>query len=324
MCLKWLRYRLGADWEEVKFGRPTTSATRGLPARSYCMIFRLRVRHRTGFLLKHGRISRRALERSSSSTNLCEKKAYVSTDTVIMSRFTFMRLLFFQRFQQLSPVVTLDPNKFAEKNQQRLNIGDLQSFRPYIKLRSQSSLVLLSPKLVYDTKKESNKQIYLPYPPDTKAFLYYFTPPENPPIAGELRLRVTSSDDPTSFESGSDLLKRNGHTWSRPLFFISKCYISLYEKLREELLVPDKLDAALSTIPHKSLIYRRSHILYTLNDTFIVNFGIRDRFLTIITEQGLATLRFNGAFHETTAKYMPYRGEPSSLESPRLMILMNL
>ena len=46
--------------------------------------------------------------------------------------------------------------------------------------------------------------------PDSKAFLYYFTSPEKLHIAREPRLRVVSSDDSTSFESGSDLLKPNG------------------------------------------------------------------------------------------------------------------
>jgi hypothetical protein len=80
-------------------------------------------------------------------------------------------------------------------------------------------------------------------PTKLEAFLYYFTSPEKPRIAGELRFRVTSSDDPASFESGSDLLKSNGQPWSRPLFVVSRLYIPLYEKLREERLVPDDLDA---------------------------------------------------------------------------------
>ena len=102
--------------------------------------------------------------------------------------------------------------------------------------------------------KYSNASI--PYPPDTKAFLYYSTLPGKPRIAGELRFRVTSSDDPASFESGSDLVDKNGQTWSRPLFVLPKYYIPLYEKLREELFVPDDLNTALSTFSDRFPHYR--------------------------------------------------------------------
>ena len=198
-------------------------------------------------------------------------------------------------------VVTLDPNKFAEKKQKRFHIGDIAQFRPYIWLHSQSRPVE-SPFLMYDKQKAGP----WPYPPETKAFLYYFTPPEKPLIAGELRLRVASSDDPASFESGSDLMKVNGQVWSRPLFVLSKNYISLYDKLREELLVPDNLDAVLSTFPRRRNC--RSQLLYTLNDTFIVDFHHRQEF-TVITEQGMQTLRLDGLFSEKQERITPYTGE---------------
>ena len=149
----------------------------------------------------------------------------------------------------------------------------------------------------------------MPYPPDSKAFLYYFRSPEKPRIAAELRLRVVSSDD-ASFESGSDLLKKNGQTWSRPLHVVSKCYIPLYEKLREEGIVPDDLDAALSTLPHTFPRYRRSHLLYSLNDTFIVNFDMRTLKLTVITEQGMDKIVFDTPFRDQRGKTrkIPYTG----------------
>jgi hypothetical protein len=181
-------------------------------------------------------------------------------------------------------VVTLDPNKFAEKKQQRFHFGDLTKFRPYIKLLNQSSPVV-SPLLSYYMRGKD----HMSFPPDIKAFLYYFTSPEKPRIGGELRFRVASSDDPASFQSGSDLMKINGQVWSRPLFVLSKAYIPLYEKLREELLVPDDLDAVLSTFPHRFPKYFRSQCLYTLNDTFIVNFSSSEQNFTVITEQGRDT-----------------------------------
>ena len=97
-----------------------------------------------------------------------------------------------------------------------------------------------------DTVTSSRKRQSIP--PDTKAFLYYFTSHQRPRIVGELRLQVVPSDDPASFESGSNLLRFNGQIWSRSLYVLSKNYIPLYEKLKEEL-VPGDLNAALSTFP---------------------------------------------------------------------------
>ena len=89
-----------------------------------------------------------------------------------------------------------------------------------------------------------------PYPPDTKAFLYYFT--AKPRIAGELRLQVTSSDDPASCESGSDLLRADGRTWLRPLYAHSKHRLPLHEKLKEDQLVPDDMDKICLLCPQMS------------------------------------------------------------------------
>ena len=122
-------------------------------------------------------------------------------------------------------ILTLDPNKFAEKKQQCLHIGNLVSFSPRISLLKQRSPVSVD-DITYHAPTR--------FPSGTKAFLYYSMSPEKPRIAGELRLRVTSSDGPASFESESDLLRPNGQLWSRPLLRVSKHYPSLYENLREK------------------------------------------------------------------------------------------
>jgi hypothetical protein len=169
--------------------------------------------------------------------------------------------------------------------------------------------LLPAPDFYYDYDPTG---LALTYPPDTTAFLYYFTPPDKPPIAGELRLRVVSSDDYdyTSFESGSDLLGANGRPWSRPLHLVSK-YPALYEKLREEKLVSDDLDTALSIFPIKLPAgkYRRGQLLYTLNDPFIVDFGSRGSYLSVITEQGMEMLPFFGPFDQIRPiPITPYTG----------------
>ena len=172
-------------------------------------------------------------------------------------------------------------------------------------LHNQSAPVIV-PGLSYDIVTRSKP---LQHPPDTKAFLYYFTSPENPRIAGELRFRVASGDDPASFKKGSDLLKLNGQPWSRPLCDVSKRSIPLYKKLREEGLVPEDLDAVLSTFPRIYPRYRDRQLLYTINDTFTVDFSFRERFYSVVTEKGMETLPLIGQFAERRPKLRsPYTG----------------
>ena len=181
---------------------------------------------------------------------------------------------------------------------------------------------VVGPRLLYDTSREGLTS----YPPDIKAFLYYSSLPGRPRLAGELRLRATSRDDPTSFESGYDLLGSNGQPWSRPLLMLSRCssYIPLYKRLRNDGLVSNDLDAIISTFPGSSNIYYRGQQLYTLNDTFMVDFSKEILHLTVITEQGLEMLHiYKTFFDKQVAPFAPpYRGAYKSLSG--LIILMIL
>ena len=126
----------------------------------------------------------------------------------------------------------------------------------------------------------------LSFPLDMKAFLYYYMSLEKPPIVGELHFQVASSDDHASFESGLNLLRPSGQIWSRSL---QKRYPLLYEKLREDQLVPDNLDTVLLALPSKNVSHRQSRILYTINDTFTVNFSSTELYF-FITCQGVEWL----------------------------------
>ena len=163
-----------------------------------------------------------------------------------------------------------------------------------------------SPPLVYD----QTDRMLSSYPPDTKVFLYYTTPPGKPRIAGEIRLRVVSSDHPTSFASGSDLMRKNGQLWSRPLHVLPKYYKAIYEKLREEGLVPDDLHAALLALPKQNFRYSRSQFLFTLRDTFIIDFHKSAQHLCVVTEKGMETLPFVKLSSEKRGPYRtrPYKG----------------
>ena len=178
----------------------------------------------------------------------------------------------------------------------------------------------MSMRIYYDRARGKQPS----FPTDTKAFLYYFKSPKGPHIAGELRLRVTPSDDPASFESGFDLMRTNGRIWSQPLYALSKYRPPLYEKLREEGFVPDDLDKVVSTLPSINFSYRRNHPIYTLNDAFIVDFSGPETTFMAITEQGVERIRFIKIFSDYRHKCMgaPYTGTNCYLGTPILIILM--
>ena len=48
--------------------------------------------------------------------------------------------------------------------------------------------------------------------------MYYYVPAHSPPLAGELRFRITSSRDPASFATGADLLTERSMPWKYPLY----------------------------------------------------------------------------------------------------------
>jgi hypothetical protein len=196
---------------------------------------------------------------------------------------------------------------FAEKKQQCFSVGNLRYFGPSVVLHKGPVII---PRLVYLGSRLLGRSYRRPFPADTKGFLYYATPPGKPRIAGELRLRVVSSDDPASFASGSDLLLRNGQPWCRPLHVLPKYYTVLYEKLREERLIPDDLHAALLAIPKTFPSYSRSQFLYTLHDTFIIDFSKYGQHLCVVTEKGIELLTCIGLFSDGRAmsRQEPYIG----------------
>ena len=100
----------------------------------------------------------------------------------------------------------------------------------------------------------------------------------------------------------------NGQPWSRPLLVLPKRYPALYEKLREEQLIPDDLDAVLSAFPFKTLMYSGCQVLYTLNDTFILDFSRTSHYFFVITEQGLERLPFYTPFVDNRLRIKPYKG----------------
>ena len=121
-------------------------------------------------------------------------------------------------------------------------------------------------------------------------------------------------------------MRTNGRPWSRVLYGLSKYYSPLYEKLREGQLIPDDLvDAALSTLlPSKNPLRHRDYFLYSLNDTFILDFSQRKPRFIVIIEQAVEPLPFFQVFFDARKDclVLPYTG-PYTILSILLHLLFS-
>jgi hypothetical protein len=81
------------------------------------------------------------------------------------------------KFHFAIDIVTLDPNRFDETKQKRLDIGHLRSFTPFITLRNQSSPVLARQSIQYEylsyTVRKNRKMGNPIFPPVPE--LFYIT-----------------------------------------------------------------------------------------------------------------------------------------------------
>ncbi|KAM5537477.1 hypothetical protein V8D89_008804 [Ganoderma adspersum] len=113
------------------------------------------------------------------------------------------------------------------------------------------------------------------FPPDIRGFLYYRAP-WGPPLAGELRFRVTPTPDPASFATGSDLVAPNGVPWNIPLYNIPfmTCHHGLQAQLLRDGLVPqrafDVLASAAGIRCHRAM---NTHIVTAFGQDFRLQFS---------------------------------------------------
>ncbi|KZT28293.1 hypothetical protein NEOLEDRAFT_1129671 [Neolentinus lepideus HHB14362 ss-1] len=89
----------------------------------------------------------------------------------------------------------------------------------------------------------SKGEHYTPFPSDAQGFFYWHLEPNAPPLAGQLRFRITNSPDSAAFSDGRDLQLPDGGVWSISIFCISRylCYAGIQLQLLSEKLVTRKL-----------------------------------------------------------------------------------
>ncbi len=122
------------------------------------------------------------------------------------------------------------------------------------------------------------------FPEGTHGFFYYFSPDWAPRLAGQLRFRITSSPDPASFSSGTDL-QRNGVPWSKSLASMSRWndgFDMLQHSLSRDNLVSED---TLSLCRRVASLPRRNppRILYAFGQPFYMKFGSKSAMHVIDT-----------------------------------------
>ncbi|KAF9030170.1 hypothetical protein BJ165DRAFT_1411436 [Panaeolus papilionaceus] len=133
-------------------------------------------------------------------------------------------------------VLSLDPTKLIQVKQPAIDISGIKN--PSISLPRGSSTVYF----IHEGR------VHLPFPDGTRGFLYYHTPANRPRISGQLRFRITPSDDPASFPCGYDLdTLRTTHSlpypWNVSILKLvgGQHYTNLVSQLVSEGLVEETL-----------------------------------------------------------------------------------
>ena len=159
------------------------------------------------------------------------------------------------------------------------------------------------------------------FPPNTRGFFYYHTPPKAPPLVGELRFRCASNLD--DFHNGKDLLvKDRFKPWSVPLYALANH--ASYAKWREQLILDnlvtqDTLDKwviaknAVRDTMHRDL-GRDRPVLYYFTQPFFFRFHIPTfAFYTATKDEIIGCSLNNPTKDNRNNRYIiPYGGERSS------------
>jgi len=154
------------------------------------------------------------------------------------------------------------------------------------------------------------------FPAEARGFLYYHPPTGNsPPAAGEIRFRLTSGDNPESFQVGRDFQDRKtGFPWRIPLLVMTED-VRKYTPFRQLLLADGFVTPAFMRKCNemtKALGYRvqrNSAIIHSLGHLFHFEFTKTGMIFLVLTKKNLHRIRLPGFF----AHPVNHRGFKSSV-----------
>ncbi|KAF9029876.1 hypothetical protein BJ165DRAFT_1520240 [Panaeolus papilionaceus] len=188
--------------------------------------------------------------------------------------------------------LTLDPTKLVQVKQPAMDVSGITI--PTILLPSGRA------KLKFMRIKDSEGYINIPYPDGTRGFFYYHKPSNRPRISGQIRFRVTPSDDPASFPRGYDLdTTRTTHPFPYPwnvsiLNLVGgQHYTNLVSQLVSEGLVEETLVQSVRRLSSSRNITCGGNFIFTLSDPFDFNY-LHNTHISFraVTESGQGLFKF--------------------------------
>ncbi|KAG6860434.1 hypothetical protein C0995_011202 [Termitomyces sp. Mi166 len=147
----------------------------------------------------------------------------------------------------------------------------------------------------------------IPYPPNTQGFFYMHLQPHLPLLTGQIRFRVTPSNDPTQFEKGTDLLYADGQPWNVNALQIA--HFPSFAYLKEQLHRDGYVEflQALLRLP-KQATRQLQRILCYLEQPFVVNMSHLCVRFSFISADQVRRVKIGPMFNDSAVSSNPYTG----------------
>lgn len=170
-------------------------------------------------------------------------------------------------------IVTLDPKRLSAPD--FLDMSNYVNFR--LSISSSGADVKFVGNDIYYYQTAIERKVS--FPENTHGFLYFVPPPDipqAPPIASEIRFRITRNSDPSSFATGRDLLYPNALPWRISIVQVAR--LPRYSGLRHLLLqdgltTSPILDHCTALVDGRRRFGTDGRTIYSLGQLFNVDFA---------------------------------------------------
>lgn len=154
----------------------------------------------------------------------------------------------------------------------------------------------------------------VPFPPNTRGFLYYKSPPEAAPLAGEIRFRLVEDEDPARFAQASDLMSPIGTLWRIHISALAlgfSCYRGLCESLLKDELVTQSM---INEILKMGFNDHKGYTIHSLGEPFPLSFSVLRHMVQICRGNNGGRVVLKSLFRDQRSSknhptQTPYRGE---------------
>jgi hypothetical protein len=186
-------------------------------------------------------------------------------------------------------------------------------------------LSLMKHRTLHVTKKKKGEQGDYPsfpityntskpltaFPDSTRGFLYYHNLLRNIPTSGEVRFRITTSNDPSSFASGTDLLGLTGLPWRIRLIDIAtaKRYNGLRQLLLEDdLVAAEVIQQCVRMLKAPTKTAQRSRLIFSFGQLFHLELGSLHLTVFMVTNDSCRKIIIRKPFARTS-RLQPFGGQ---------------